>query len=112
MANNGLAVTTADLKKVLSSLKSERDTINKVYTSQIKSVLESSQACFQVAGLNYTTILNSINTTFKNLNTNFNNLIDVLENDVIKNYDELLEALRQKFGAQFAAQMQSLLGLK
>lgn len=112
MANSGLKVTTAELRKVLSSLKTERDTMNKVYTSQIKGVLETSQTCFQVAGLDYQSIINAIDTTFKNLNTNFNNLIDVLENDVIKNYDELLDALRQQFGAQFASQMQTLLGLK
>jgi len=105
-------VTTADLRKVLASLKSERDSLSKVYSSEVKGVLESSQQCFQVAGLDYSSITGAIDNTFKTLNTNLTSLIDVLENDVIKNYDELLDALRQKFGAQFASQMQSLLGLR
>ena len=112
MANNGLKVTTSELKKVLSSLKTERDTLNNVYNSQIKEILESSQSCFQIAGLDPSQISSTIESTFKTLNSNFNDLIGVLDNNVIKNYDELLTALNQKFGAQFASQMQNLLGLK
>ena len=110
MANSGLKVTTEELRKVLTALKNERDTIQKTYTSQIKGVLESSESCFQVSGLDYSTITSTINNTFTTLNSNFNSLIDVLENDVIKNYDDLAAAIRAKFGQEFAARITSLIG--
>lgn len=111
MANYSTSITIDELKAVLSSLKTQRDSINNTYTNDIKKVLESSDTCLKVAGLDTTAINNSISNTFKNLDSYFNGLIDVLENDIILNYSELTEALRQMFGSDFAAQMASLLEL-
>ena len=111
MAKDGITITTAELKRVVSSLKSERDLIQNTYKSQIKSVLESSETCFKVAGLDYTSIINTFDSTFSMLYNRFNSLIEVLENNVIRNYDELSSALIQMFGQNFASQLSSLLGI-
>ena len=108
---NGNAITTAELKKVLSSLKTQRELMNNEYKNNIKRVLDSSSQCFQVAGLNYTSIIETFDDTFGTLDKNFENLINALENNVIKNYSELVAAIRQMFGKSFADKLTNLLGI-
>ena len=111
MINDRTSITLAEIKTVLNSLKQQRDIINKSYSSDIKKVLESSNVCFQVAGLDTTEINQTIESTFKSINKNMNGLIDVLENDVIKNYTEVTAAVKQMFGSSFAAKISELLNL-
>ena len=108
---NGNAITTAELKRVLSSLKTQRDSIYNEYKNNIKRVLNSSSECFKVAGLNYSNIIETFDDTFQTLDKNFENLIDALENNVIKNYSELVIAIRQMFGKNFADKLTDLLGI-
>lgn len=113
MANvNGSAITTQELKAVLNSLKTQQENIRNEYKNRIKSVLDSSSSCFSVAGLNYSTIIETFDDTFETLDKNFENLIYILENKVIKNYTELVAAIRQMFGKSFADKLVQLLGMK
>ena len=109
--NNGTFITANELKNVLSSLKRQRETIKTTYNSMIKNVLESSSSCFSVAGLDYESIISSFDSTFTSLDSNLGALIDVLENNVIKTYSELVIAIRQMFGTDFANRMSQLIGL-
>lgn len=112
MYQDGSRISIEDLKRVLASLKEQRDIMNNTYNNSIKSVLESSTDCFRVSGLNNEMIIGSFDDTFKNLNNNFNGLINVLENNVIKTYSELTIAIRQMFGEQFASRLIELLEIK
>jgi len=100
-----------DLKRVLASLKEQRDTIDSTY-KKIKQVLEASTSCFAVAGLDYSTIISIFDDTFTKINNRFNNLIDVLENNVISTYTELAAAIRQQFGSEFAQKLIDILGIQ
>lgn len=112
MANvNGSAITTQELRRVVNSLRTQQETIRNEYQNKIKGVLDSSSSCFTVAGLNYSTIIDTFDGTFETLDKNFENLIYILENKVIKNYAELIEAIRQMFGKTFADKLTQLLGI-
>ena len=105
------AITTAELRSVLNSLKTQRESIRYEYNNNIKRVLDSSSQCFSVAGLDYSTIIETFNDTFGTMDKNFENLIDVLENNVIRNYTELVAAIRKMFGKSFADKLINLLGI-
>lgn len=109
--NNKTQITVSELNQVLSSLKQQQSELSTVYNSNIKKVLESSSSCLMVAGLNYDEILSSFSTTFTNLDTAFTNLINVLQNDVIKNYSETALVIRQMFNNEFASQLSELLNI-
>ena len=112
MANGDkTAISAAELKSVLSSLKTQREAISNEYNNNIKRVLESSSSCFSVAGLDYSKIIETFDDTFGTMDKNFESLIYVLENDVIKNYSELIEAIKQLFTKNFADKLINLLGL-
>ena len=108
----GSAITIEELKRVLTSLKNQREIISSEYKNNIKKVLESSSSCISVSGLDMTSVNSAFDSTFTTLDRNFDMLISVLENNVIRNYSELAEAIRRLFGAQFAAQISELLGIK
>ena len=98
MANtNGAVITLAELNQVLSSLKNQRESIRSTYNSMVKEVLESSSYCFSVSGLDYNSILSSFDSTFKQLDSNFEALIDVLEDGVIRTYSELIQLPKGDF---------------
>lgn len=109
--SNVSKITLDEVKVVLNSLKEQRETISSVYNSEISTVLESSSSCLTVAGLDYSQIIDTFNSTFTKLDERYYALIDVLENNVIKNYDELVTVIRQMFNDTFAKQMEELLGL-
>jgi hypothetical protein len=100
-----------EVGKILESLKQQKETINKVYNTKIIKVLESSQQCFQVANLNYAEINETIAKTFNSLDKKYYNLIDVLENNVLRGYTEVVLAIQQMFNSEFASQMSELLGV-
>ncbi len=105
------SISAAELKRVVESLKEQRDIIKKGYYSSIRGDLIESAACLKVSGLDYKKIIYAFDDNFYSILQKFEDLIYALENDIIKNYSELTEALRQLFGAQFANKLSSLLGL-
>ena len=108
---DGTVITTSELKEVLNSLKTQRETIKTTYDTMVKKVLESSSSCFSVSGLDYSLIISNFDSTFETIDNNFNSLIDVLENGVIKTYSELAIAIRQMFSEEFATKMSELIGI-
>ena len=110
--NGNAAITTEELKSVLSSLKTQKETISNTYNNMIVKVLDNSASCFSVSGLDYSKISEAYKETFTKLDQNFEKLIDLLENHVIKKYSELAAALRQMFDVEFASKMEELLGIK
>ncbi len=107
----GSAITIEELNRVLTSLKKQREIISNEYKNNIHKVLETSSSCISVSGLDMTSVNSAFESTFTTLDRNFDMLISVLENNVIKNYSELAEAIRRLFGPQFASQISDLLGI-
>ena len=107
----GSAITIEELNKVLTSLKQQKEIISNEYKNNISKVLENSSSCISVSGLDMSSVTSAFQSTFNTLDRNFDTLINVLENNVIKNYTELAEAIRKLFGAQFASQISDLLGI-
>ena len=112
MANyDGVMISTDELNSVLNSLKKQKELIHDEYQKSIKTVLESSQQCFQVSGVNYSSLISIFDSTFNSLDSNFEALINVLQNNVIKNYSELAVAIKKMFDDNFADKLMSLLGI-
>lgn len=108
---NGTRISTEELKTLLSSLKEQKELINGEYKNSIRSVLESSSSCFSVSGVDYSRIISIFDDTFNSLDSNFEILINVLENNVIKNYSELAVAIKKMFDDNFANKLSELLGV-
>ena len=109
---NGSAITASELKIVLNSLKNQRDIIYKTYNGEIKNVLDSSQGCLTVSGVDYNSMIESFSSTFRTLDKHFDSLITMLEKNVIQNYSELSLALKKLFNNDLAARLNELLGLQ
>ena len=109
MNDYGVKITTEELKIVVDSLKKQRDTLNDLYRTSIKSVLDKSSSCFAIAGLDNSTITDSFNSTFVNIDKNLSGLINLLENNVIKSYSELSFAIKRMFTDDFASKLSELL---
>ncbi len=110
-ANDTSAISLDQLKTVANSLEEQRQAIYNTYNQKVKKVLTSSQQCFQVAGLDFSQIESSFNTTFNTVNTNLQGLVLLLNNDVIRNYSEVSEALKKLFNTDLAKQLESLLSI-
>lgn len=109
---NGTAISIDQVKLVLQSLKNSKSNIKSTYNNDIRSVLQSSQQCLAVSGVNYTQLINILDEVFKTIDTNFDGLIDVLENKVISGYTDLSFALTQLFNNSLGSQLSSLLNIR
>ena len=99
------------LKGIASSLQSQKDQISQSFNGDILPAIKASADCFKVSGLNLNEIVSSFSTTFNNVNSNLNDLINILNNTVIKNYSDTADAIRQNFNVTFANQLRSILNL-
>ena len=106
-----VSVSIDELRMVAQSLRKQNEELQSQYTGTIKSVLDSSAACLNVAGVDISSINSAYSKVFSDINTGMEQLIDVLENSVIKNYSELSEALKKMFNSDFKNKMEELLGV-
>ncbi len=111
-SSNKSYLSISDLRQIAKSLESERNTLYSTYKNKIVPVLESTSSCFQVAGLDTTEIINSFNSIFNTLNDRLFSLINVLNTNVINNYNDMLLAIREMFNNDCAAKLKDLLSLK
>lgn len=112
MASNKTYVSISELKAIAKSLDNQRDQIYTTYKNKVVPVLESSEKCFYIAGLNTKEIITNFNSIFNNVNTRLTNLVNVLNNDVIAQYNEIASAISQMFNRDFASRLRELLDLK
>ncbi|MBR4178225.1 MAG: hypothetical protein IKR57_02610 [Bacilli bacterium] len=111
MASNKTYVSISELKSIAKSLETQREQIYNTYKNKVVPVLESSDKCFYVAGLSTKEIISNFNTIFGNVNTRLTSLINVLNNDVIAQYNEISAAIAQMFNKDFASRLRELLNL-
>lgn len=112
MASNKTYVSISELKAIAKSLDNQRDQIYTTYKNKVVPILESSEKCFYIAGLNTKEIITNFNSIFNNVNTRLTNLVNVLNNDVIAQYNEIASAISQMFNRDFASRLRELLDLK
>ena len=115
MANSKTYVSISELKSISQSLDVQRSQIYSTYKNKIVPVLESSDKCFYVAGLQTKEIITNFNTIFSNkskINSRLSGLVNVLNNNVIAQYNEISLAIAQMFNKDFASRLRELLNLK
>ena len=110
-SKDGIAISIDELKSISKSLQSQKDTIYGTYTSKVVPVLESTRACFKISGLDFSNIESAFKNTFTTLNTNFESLINVLNNNIIAGYSDVSVSIRQMFNQDFASRLNELLNI-
>ncbi len=112
MANSDRSmVTIEELRRVLSSLETQKDIIHDTYYNKIKAALESSKDCFRISGLDFATIEQTYDNNFRKIDLEMQKLIAQL-NTAISKYSELTVVIKQLFNKDFASQLSQLLDLK
>ena len=113
MANNNKAyISLESLIEISKSLQSENEEMIRAYRTYILPALRGSEECFQLSNVNISEIQDRFNGAFNKLNINIGNLVDVLNNTVIKQYSETADAIREHFNTTFANKMKEILGVK
>ena len=109
MNESGVSIDLAELKSIANSIQTQREEIQKIYSGPIVSVLNASNQCFSISGLNLNKIYDEFNKCFQSIDLHLGNLEEVLNNNVIKNYSEVQTAIKQMFNNEFASKFSSLL---
>lgn len=103
--NEKTVVKTDEIRQIANNINSKREEINGVFKTDVLPVLNSSEDCLKVSGLNYDEVINAFNNLFNSLDGQLNNLTDVLINKVIPSYENVSEVIKKYFNADFAEQM-------
>ena len=110
--NNKAYISLDQVKAILQSLETERNKIYNTYKSNIAPVLNSSESCFKVAGLNTKDIISSFDNTFKQVDSSIQSLTNALNTTVIQGYSDTTQIIKNMFDKDFANKISSLLGIK
>ena len=103
-------VNVDELRGVANDLKTRKQAISDIYESKIKPALTSSEEAIVASGINFNDFIKTFNTIFNNLDGRLDNLVNVLNNKIIPNYDQLGSSIASSFNNDFASQMSNILG--
>ena len=103
------SISIEEVKVVLNNLKAQNELIKNTFKNEIVNVLQLSESCLSVAGLDYSKIYDSLNETFTKVDERFINLINALDGVVIKNYNQTSDTVSKMFNNDFANQLSDLL---
>lgn len=104
-------VNSEELKLIASGMKNKATIIMDAYQNDIVTALTMGSEALQISGLDTTTVLNSFNKIFTNINTRINTLADFLLTTVTNEYDEVSAAITNEFDNNFANEIAGLLGI-
>ena len=104
-----LKVSTEDLRKVANELLQRKDSLNNIYTNQVKRVMEDSREAISISKLDFNEFDIEFQKAFTNLGNRIESLANALNNQILPKYDDLSISIRNAFNNEFASQMQSLL---
>ena len=104
-------VNSEELKLIASGMKNKATIIMDAYQNDIVTALTMSSEALQISGLDTTTVLNSFNKIFTNINTRINTLADFLLTTVTNEYDEVSSAITNEFDNNFANEIAGILGI-
>lgn len=103
--NDKIIVDGAGLQQVSSQLASNSEKMYSLYTNDIVSVLNSCENELKVSGLDYSVVSESFKKVFSSLNSQINELVDVLNNTIIPGYESTGQTISKMFNSDFANQM-------
>ena len=104
-----LTVRTEELRQVANELLKRKDSINNIYTNQIKNIMEGSKEAINISGLEFNEFNVAFQKAFTELTNRIENLANALNNQILPKYDDLSVSIRNAFNNEFASQMQNLL---
>lgn len=107
------SVSLENLKNAATKLEKQRANIINTYNKKVVPVLDSSKECLKVSGVNTEETKAQFDSVYNNLNKQLKGLVNLLNNQVLPNYTELVEVLRSLFNNDFASKFQELInGMK
>lgn len=91
-----IKVNQDELNKVSTEIKEKSNQIYDTYKKQVRKVLELSSECFTASGIDTNLILDTFDSTYKELNDKMNNIVEMLNNHILQDYTDLNEQLLRK----------------
>ena len=104
-------VNSEELKSIASGMKVKAANIIESYQNDASSAILMGGECLQISGLDTTTLLNSFNKIFMNINTRISTLADFLSTTVANEYDSTTASITNEFNNNFANELAGILGI-
>ena len=104
-------VNSEELKLIASGMKIKAANIIESYQNDASSAILMGGECLQISGLDTTTLLNSFNKIFMNINTRISTLADFLSTTVANEYDSTTASIANEFNNNFANEIAGILGI-
>ena len=104
-----LYVSAEELKNVAKDLLNKKETIQNVYDSKIKGILEESKEAIVASGVNFDDFKSTFAQVFNRVGTKLEALSHALTNEIIPKYEGLGSSISNSFNNEFANEMNSLL---
>ena len=105
-------ISIEELKKVVNNIEKKKDEINKLYETDIKKNILLIYKNINKSNNSYDTIEEDLKKGFHAFDNNMNELIQLLKNIIIPNYEDLSNELIFLFDKQFAKEIEKLLDIK
>lgn len=104
-------VNSDELKLIATGMKTKAANIMEAYQNEASSAILMGGECLQISGLDTTTLLNSFNKIFTNINTRISTLADFLSTTVANEYDSTTASIANEFNNNFANEIAGILGI-
>lgn len=104
-------VNSDELKLIATGMKTKAANIMEAYQNEASSAILMGGECLQISGLDTTTLLNSFNKIFTNINTRISTLADFLSTTVANEYDSTTASITNEFNNNFANEIAGILGI-
>lgn len=106
---SNIYINSDELKETARNIKIKMKNIMETY-QKILSLCNDPQN--QIDELNSNQTLNTLTTTFTNLNTRINKITDFLINTVANEYDDAIVSIKKEFNGEIANEIASLIKLQ
>ena len=107
--NNGLYVSTDELRTVASDLLAKKEQVMNIYNTNVRKVMEESKEAIVMSGLDFNEFDSQFRAAFTTLSNNLNALSTALTTQILPKYDDLSSSIRTSFNSTFASQMNDIL---
>ena len=103
--NDKIVVNTEGIREVALNIDKKRQEIINIFNQDINNILNLSENCFKVSGLNYSDVKSSFNSVFNQLDERLSALTKVLNEKIIPMYENSSNNIRSMFNNNFAEDM-------
>ena len=105
-------ISIDELKNVANSMETKKDQINNLYETKIKKSILYVSKTMNNNNQIQDEIEIELKKAFIDFDTNMDDLIQLLKNTIIPNYEDLSNELKYLFNKQFAKEMEKILEIK